>query len=146
MLRLNLAGSRILVTGASSGIGRALAKQLAKHKARLVLSARSAAKLEALAAEVQGQGGEVVPIPADVTDPLQRQRLMDETIRAFGGLDILVNNAGIGASGYFESAGEERMRRILEVNLFAPVELCRLALPHLVGPSGLACAAPARAP
>jgi short-subunit dehydrogenase len=132
MFRLNLAGSRIIVTGASSGIGWALAEQLARHRARLVLSARSADKLEALAKELQGRGVEALAVPTDVADSRERRRLINQTVEAFGGIDILINNAGVGASGHFLDAGEERMRRILEVNLFAPVELTRLALPHLL--------------
>jgi len=131
MLRLDLAGSRIIVTGASSGIGWALAEQLAKHRARLVVTARSADRVEALAKELRHRGAEALAVPADVTDAEQRKQLIDKTVQAFGGLDILINNAGVGASGYFVDAGEERMRRILEVNLFAPVELTRLAFPHL---------------
>jgi short-subunit dehydrogenase len=132
MLRQNLAGSRIIITGASSGIGRALAVQLAKHSARLVLVARSAEKLNELAHLLKEQRTDVIAVPADITDPGQRQHLIDQTAQAFGGFDILINNAGIGASGYFLEANDERMRRIFEVNVFAPVELTRLALPHLL--------------
>jgi short-subunit dehydrogenase len=129
--RLDLTGARILVTGASSGIGADLARALAAAQARLVLAARSAAALDELAAELRAAGADVAAVPTDVTDPDQRRRLLAETLRAFGGLDILVNNAGVGASGPFEDASEDRLRRVFEVNFFGAVELTRLALPHL---------------
>ncbi len=131
MFRITLAGSRILLTGASSGIGWALAKELARHKARLILTARSTEQLDTLAKELKDQGADVLTVPGDVTDAQHRRRLIDLAIQTFGGLDILVNNAGVGASGFFSEAHSDRLRRIFEVNLFAAAELTRLALPQL---------------
>lgn len=129
--RLDLRGWRVLLTGASSGIGAALALRLAGQGARLVLASRGRERLEDLAARIRERGGEAVPVPADVTDPAQRARLVEATVAALGGLDVLVNNAGVGAMGWFAGASEGRLRRIFEVNFFAAVELTRLALPHL---------------
>lgn len=126
-----LAGQRILLTGASYGIGEALARELARQGSRLVLTARSADRLQALAGELQKSGGQIAAVPGDVTKPADRERMLAETVRCFGGLDVLINNAGVGASGFFHEATPERLRTIMEVNFFGPVELTRLALPHL---------------
>jgi short-subunit dehydrogenase len=129
--RINLNGARTIVTGASSGIGWALAEQLARERSRLVLAARNQGKLEELAQVIRAQGGEAHVVATDVTDPIQRARLIDAATACLGGIDILINNAGVGAMGFFTEAQEDRLRRIFEVNFFAATELTRLALPHL---------------
>jgi short-subunit dehydrogenase len=129
--RLDLHGRRVLLTGASSGIGRALALCLAAQGTRLVLASRDRGKLAGLAEEVRQRGGEAVVVPTDVTDRAQRTHLLQEARAALGGLDVLINNAGVGAMGFFAEATEERLRRIFEVNFFACTELTRAALPVL---------------
>jgi short-subunit dehydrogenase len=128
----NLTGARIILTGASSGIGWELAKVLGAARARLALAARSAEKLHTLAQELIAAGAEAVAIPTDITDRSQRQRLLDETVRSFGGVDILINNAGAGATGLFQDATEKRLRDVFEINFFGSTELTRLAIPHLL--------------
>ena len=130
MLR-RLGGKRVLLTGATGGIGRATAELLVGAGARLVLSARSAQPLEELAASLRAKGGEVVGVPADVTSPEDRQRLLARVASTLGGLDVLINNAGIGSWGHFATSTETIVRTIMEVNFFGPVELTRLAVPHL---------------
>jgi short-subunit dehydrogenase len=130
--RLDLRGSRVLLTGASSGIGRALGFALAASGARLALASRDRGRLDDLAAAVRQRGGAAVVTPADVTDAGQRQMVVESAASALGGLDVLVNNAGVGATGPFLDATEEQLRRVMEVNFFAATELTRLALPHLV--------------
>jgi short-subunit dehydrogenase len=130
--RIELVGLRIIVTGASSGIGWELAKQLAQEKSRIVLAGRSQEKLEELAHLIREKGGEAYAVSTDVSDSKQRASLIDTTLIRLGGLDVLVNNAGVGAMGFFSDAGEDRLRRIFEVNFFATTELTRLALPHLL--------------
>lgn len=125
--RRRLSDNRILVTGASSGIGRALALRLAREGARVVASGRKRDRLAALAAE----DGRIIPFTADVADAAERTRLIEETVATLGGLDVLVNNAGVGATGFFDEADEKRLRQIFEVNFFATTELTRFALPHL---------------
>jgi short-subunit dehydrogenase len=129
--RIDLRGARVLLTGASSGIGHALALRLGREGARLVPASRNRERLDALAALVRQEGGEAHAVAADVTDPAQRRHLVEATVAALGGLDVLVNNAGVGATGWFADATEERLRRLFEVNFFAATELTRLALPHL---------------
>ncbi len=129
--RQDLTGARIILTGASSGIGWALAEALAKFRTRLILAARSRDKLEQLARQVEKQANEVRVAPTDVADAGQRQRLVDEAVSAFGGIDLLINNAGVGASGHFRDATEACLRQVFEINFFGATELTRLALPHL---------------
>lgn len=126
-----IAGSRILITGASSGIGRALALELARERAKLILNARRAEKLAELAREVAAAGGEAELAVGDVTSPDTRRAALDVAQTRFGGLDVLVNNAGISAHGPFEQASPDRLRKIMEVNLFALAEMTREALPLL---------------
>jgi short-subunit dehydrogenase len=129
--RLDLTGARTVLTGASSGIGHALALRLADRGARLVLASRGEERLAALADVIRGRGGSAVAVPTDVADPAQRARLVERAVADLGGIDVLVNNAGVGARGFFEGADEACLRRIMEVNFFAATELTRLALPHL---------------
>jgi short-subunit dehydrogenase len=132
MTRRTLPDKRILLTGASSGIGRALAIELARQRAKLVITARREDRLQTLAAEIVQLGGRVETVVGDIVEPDVRQRAVDRACEAFGGLDILVNNAGIGAMGLFENSSAETLRRVMEVNFFALVEMTRLALPLLV--------------
>jgi len=129
--RHNFNGARAIVTGASSGIGHALALRLAEQRVRLVIASRQKERLDSLANTIRARGGEVHVVPTDVTDAAQRVHLIESAVALLGGLDTLVNNAGVGAMGPFIEASEERLRRIFEVNLFACTELTRLALPHL---------------
>lgn len=126
----DLKGRRLLITGASSGIGRALAEQAAAAGARLVVAARSAGKLADLQRTL-GDQAEVVAVTADVTVADDRQRLLQTTVERFGGLDVLINNAGVASFGHFATSSEEILRRIMEVNFFAPAELIRSAVPLL---------------
>ena len=131
-----LTGKRAILTGATGGIGRAIAAALVKEGVRIALAARSAAALEEQAAKLKAAGGDVIAVPTDITVPDQRTRLVDATVAAFGGLDLLVNNAGIGSWGHFATSTEEIVRRVMEVNFFGPVELTRLAVPHLMKGDG----------
>ncbi len=131
-MRRQLAGKRCLLTGASGGIGRALAQALAQAGVRLMLTGRRQEALAELARQLQSQGSHADFCPADLTQPAQRQHLVEQTIRSLGGLDLLINNAGIGSWGHFDTSTPEILRTIMEVNFFAPVELTRLAMPHLM--------------
>lgn len=124
-------GRVVLVTGASRGIGKRLALRLAKLGAKLALTARSVDDLNALAAEVRALGAQVEAVPGDLTKPEDRERIVSETVRRLGALDVLVNCAGVCSFGEFSSSSEEIVRKVLEINFFAPVELTRVAVPHL---------------
>jgi short-subunit dehydrogenase len=130
MARRAIEGSRVIVTGASSGIGRALVVALIERGASVVAMARRRERLDALAAELSVEE-RLVCVAGDVTEPVDRAAALANCTDRFGGLDCLVNNAGIGGLGPFSEAGPERLRRIMEVNLFAAAEFTREALPHL---------------
>lgn len=131
MPQREIAGCRTIVTGASSGIGRALALELARNGGRLVLNARREEALQSLADEIAKLGSAAELVVGDITDPTVRRAALDRVVNAFGGIDLLVNNAGVGALGRFEEASAERLRQIMEVNFFALVEMTRLAIPVL---------------
>lgn len=126
----------VLVTGASAGIGAALARELARRGYHLVLTARRADRLEQLADELRSIGSEIVTIPADIADPATAERLISEAVARFGGLDVLVNNAGFGLPTLFADAELDDLRRQLEVNFVAPLLLTREALPLLLERTG----------
>lgn len=129
--RRTLAGLRILITGASQGIGRALAIAAIDAKMRVLAVARSQDLLNELKAEVNRHGGALETVTADITVANDRERMVAATAQHLGGLDILVNNAGIGATGHFAEVGSDRLRRIMEVNFFGLTETTRALLPLL---------------
>jgi short-subunit dehydrogenase len=130
-MRRELRGARILLTGASSGIGRCLADQAARAGAKLALVARSADRLQELTRSLTDLGAEAIALPGDVTCEADRQHMLSAAVERFGGLDVLINNAGVGSWCHFAESSEELLRRIMEVNFFAPAELIRLAIPIL---------------
>lgn len=112
-----LSGKVAIVTGSSSGIGKAIALTFGREGARVVIAARRQAVCERTVAQIRTEHGEAISIPTDVTDELQVERLFSETIRQFGRLDLLVNNAGIGASGRLVDMSTEAFDRVIETNL-----------------------------
>ncbi len=126
-----LNGKVALVTGASSGIGRAAALMLAEGRARVALTGRSAAELQQVAEHIGEAGGEAVSFIADLRSDADRERLVAETVGVFGGLDILVNCAGIIGSGTLESTSMADWRALLEINLDSVFRLMQLAVPHM---------------
>lgn len=130
MARRSIDGLRTIVTGASSGIGRALVIELLRRGAQIVAVARREDRLRQLAADV-GKDKPLRWIAGDVTRPEDRAAALELAQREFGGLDALINNAGIGALGRFDQADGNRLRQVMEVNFFAPAEFIREALPAL---------------
>ena len=126
----------ILITGASSGIGAALAHEVAARGDQLVVTARRADRLEALVETLGRAGIEALSFVADLADRETPGRLLEATLGRFGRLDVLVNNAGIGLPHLFGAADPDAIRRQVEVNLTAPLVLTRLALPHLFASRG----------
>jgi short-subunit dehydrogenase len=130
MARRSLAGLRVLLTGASSGIGRELAIQLVEQGANVLALARRQDRLEQLAREISRPDQFTFRV-ANVTNSLHRSEVIQDCRDRWNGLDVLINNAGSGAIGPFAASDETRLRQVMEVNFFAPVELTRLALPLL---------------
>lgn len=122
---------RGILSGASSGIGKALASELVRGGARLVVVARRAERLAALAESLRDAPGRVECLAGDMTSEETRSAAIERARQAFGGLDLLVNNAGTGAMGRFADATPERLRQVMELNFFAAAELTRSALPLL---------------
>jgi short-subunit dehydrogenase len=141
---MQLAGRRVLITGASRGIGEALAKRFAAEGATVALLARNADALAKLAADLGGTAH-----PADLSDPEKLATVIADVEREGGPVDVLVNNAGIDLAKSFAEYTPDDVRSIYQVNLVAPVELCRQVIPgmlkrgggHIVNVSSMAGAA-----
>ena len=126
--------ARCLITGASSGMGKALAEQLVRARARVILTGRSVERLQRIAQSLIAEGADpvrVITIPADLTIDGDRQRLFTQITRHFDALDLVINNAGIGAAGQFETHDSTVLRQVFEINFFALAEVCRESLPLL---------------
>ncbi len=121
-----------LVTGASAGIGVALARELAKHGARIILTARRKDRLDELAAELRSHGVDVRSIVADLNDPAAPQQIYDATEGAGLAVDILINNAGLGSFGEFHVNPADQELSQVRVNCEAVVRLARLFVPRMV--------------
>src|SRR6516165_6603710 len=108
-----LPGRRILITGASSGIGRCLAQQLAGEGARLVLAARSEDRLQELSRSLGAPPDNVLVVPTDITRESDRQNALGQATAHFGGLDVLINNAGVASWAHFADSTEAILREIM---------------------------------
>jgi NAD(P)-dependent dehydrogenase (short-subunit alcohol dehydrogenase family) len=126
-----LEGRAALVTGATSGIGRATALRFAGEGARVALVARSAEGLKEVAGEINSRGGEAVEISADVMNESDAERAVSETVGRFGGLDVLVNAAGIISNGTVENTSLADWDTMMNVNLRSVFHLMQLCAPHL---------------
>ena len=127
-----LQGKVALVTGASQGLGRALALAYAKGGASLVVNFRSEEGIRTVAGEVEGLGAEVLAVAADVSKGEDARRLVDEAVGRFGGIGVLVNNAGLlGPRVAIEEYPEEEWRRVIDANLTGPYLVSKAAIPHL---------------
>jgi NAD(P)-dependent dehydrogenase (short-subunit alcohol dehydrogenase family) len=126
-----LEGRAALVTGATSGIGRATALRFAEEGARVALVARSAEGLKEVADQIAGRGGEAVQVSADVMNESDARRAVEEAVGKFGGLDVLVNAAGIISNGTVENTSLADWDVMMNVNLRAVFHLMQLSVPHL---------------
>jgi short-subunit dehydrogenase len=123
--------SVVVITGASSGIGRATALRFAAKGARLVLAARGAESLEEVARECRKRGAKAIAVPTDVTDVGQVEELAARAVQEFGRLDVWVNNAAVGAFGLLTEIPPKDFQRVLDVNISGYVNGARAALPRL---------------
>ncbi|NOK17558.1 SDR family oxidoreductase [Corallococcus carmarthensis] len=131
-------GKSVIVTGASAGIGEALAVALAGRGANVVLAARDAQALERVKARCEAAGGKALAVPTDVGDPEACRRLVERTVEAFGGVDVLVNNAGITMHSRFEDVKDLGLyERLMRINYLGAVHCTFHALPHIQARKGL---------
>ncbi|MBI2807571.1 MAG: SDR family oxidoreductase [Planctomycetes bacterium] len=124
-------GKSVLITGASSGIGRGVALRLAGLGAQIGLVARNQDALELVRKEIAAAGGTAVVLPADVTDAEQVRASVEGMIAQFGQLDILLASAGLSLRAYFESCQLEALERVMRVNFFGALYATHFALPHV---------------
>ena len=126
-----LAGKRVLITGASGGLGRVLAIEFAKRDAKLLLFARRDAELIETADQVRSQGRIALTCVGDVSLSENRLKALETSAKELGGLDVLVNNAGVSAHGRFHDSKADRFQKVMQVNFFAAAEWIRDATPFL---------------
>jgi NAD(P)-dependent dehydrogenase (short-subunit alcohol dehydrogenase family) len=126
----------VIVTGATSGIGRAAAESFGRERASVAVVGRNAAVLAEVAATIRASGGQAVGVPVDLTSPDAAAAVVEAAVSAFGGVDVLVNAAGIIASGTLEQTTDAMWDEMLAVNLTAPFRLMRAAMAPLKSRSG----------
>lgn len=126
--RGQISGSVAVVTGASSGVGRAAARALAEHGASVVLAARSEPDLEDAARECRAADGRALVVPTDVGDEAAVRALADRALDAFGRIDVWINDAGVIAYGHFEDIPSEAYERVIRTNLLGEIYGARAAL------------------
>jgi short-subunit dehydrogenase len=138
---MSFQGKSVVITGASAGIGAALAVALAARGARLVVAARTRPALDEVVERCEAAGGEAVAVACDVADPAACRALAGEAVKAFGGIDVLVNNAGISMWSRFEDVTDLSIfERLMRVNYLGAVHCTYHALPHLRARRGLVVA------
>src|SRR5438132_475794 len=121
----------IVITGASSGIGRETALRLARKGAKLVVSARRDEALDDLVEQIRSEGGEAISVPADVSDYHEVAALVKDTLQVYGRIDTWVNNAGVYLVGAFDKTDIEEARRVFNVNFWGVYYGCKAVLPTM---------------
>jgi len=128
---MEIEGSVVVVTGASSGIGLATARSFAHAGAKVVLAARSSETLNAVAEELRQQGHEALALATDMTDQVQVQHLIEATCDYYGHLDILINNAALGSAAFVADEPVDHFRQLFDVNVFGPLYAMQAAIPRM---------------
>jgi short-subunit dehydrogenase len=130
---ISLKDKVVLITGASSGFGADAARLFAREGCKVVLAARRLDRLQTLVAEIQGEGGEALAIPVDVSQPAEIEVMVQTALDLYRRIDILFNNAGYGSVDWFENLDPERnIDTIIRVNLIGTMLVTRAVLPHML--------------
>ena len=128
---MNIAGSIVIITGASSGIGAATARELARRGATVVLAARRAEELNRMANDITQLDQKALAVPTDVGSRQSIDHLVAQTVETYGRMDGVVNVAGIGGAGLIEHASDDVLEQMVTINLLAPARLIQAALPSM---------------
>ncbi len=135
-IKQKLRNKVVIVTGASSGIGKAIAVEYAQNGAKVVLAARNTDKLLKLKIDIEKFGGEAVFVETDVSKKSDCENLINQTVKKFGKIDILVNNAGISMRASFSKLKLEVLERVMNINFWGTVYCSKYALPYLLKQKG----------
>jgi dehydrogenase/reductase SDR family member 7B len=122
----------VIITGGSSGIGKALAREFGKHDSKIIITGRTKETLDLTVAELQQEGITIAPIQADVSIEEDNKRMVAEAIRLFGRIDILINNAGISMRALFEDVDIEVLRMVVDINFFGVLYATKYCLPEIL--------------
>ncbi|MDR0969484.1 MAG: SDR family oxidoreductase [Lentimicrobiaceae bacterium] len=126
----------VVITGASSGIGEALAVEAAKQGAMVVMGARNVEKLQVLAEQIRTKGGQVTFVEMDVTQEEDCKRLIESAVTAFGRIDVLINNAGISMRALFEELDLSVLKKLMDTNFWGTVYCTKYAFPYILQSKG----------
>lgn len=124
-------GQTVVITGATSGIGRETAGAFARAGAQVVVAGRRGERLTELVSEIEGRGGQALAVRTDVAEQEQVENLVQQTVDRFGRMDVLVNNAGVGIAARFEEQSIEDFRGVMEINFWGAVYGCKAAVPRM---------------
>ncbi|MGQ1787083.1 MULTISPECIES: SDR family oxidoreductase [unclassified Saccharicrinis] len=126
----------VIITGASSGIGLALAKEFSRRGSKLVLAARSADKLKQVGEELKSAGTEVISVTTDVSKEEDCKKLVEKSVEVFGRIDVLINNAGLSMRALFKDVDLSVLKQLMDVNFWGTVYCTKYALPYLLESKG----------
>ena len=126
----------VIITGASSGIGKAMAYEFSDHGSKVVMGARNIKALEEIAADIRNKGGEVIFAQTDVSIEGDCKNLIQTAIDQYGKIDVLINNAGISMRALFENTDIKVIKKLMDVNFWGAVFCTKFALPHILKQKG----------
>jgi dehydrogenase/reductase SDR family member 7B len=135
-LNYSMKGKVVIITGGSSGIGKACAEIFGKAGAKIVISGRNEKNLNDTVQELKKNNIDALAVNADVSIEKDNERLVSETISRYGGIDVLINNAGISMRGLFEETDLDVIRKVMDINFYGTLYATKYALPHILKSKG----------